>query len=301
MTPFKTRGALLFGTLLFLLAPPSFGRDFDGKRAYARLQEQCGLGTREPGSAGHAAMKRYLETFLKAQKGRLTRQDFTFTDKKRGKKLDLTNFILLFPGPGGKRILLCAHWDTRPWADRERDPRLRTMPVPGANDGASGTAVLMELCRLLSDKPPPVSVEIVFFDGEDYGQDRDEYWCQGSKHFAERARPADYAFAVLLDMVGDRDLTIKKEGNSLQRNPMLVDRLWRAASRLSLPAFLPEEGPFIYDDHIPLLEKGIPSVDLIDFDYPYWHTTADTPDKCSAASLSQTGRLLMDLIYGNGE
>ena len=291
------KGVIRKGPLLFLFLFPFSAFSFDGIRAFHYIEEQCALGTREPGSPGHAAMKNYLEQFLIKQKGHFSKKEFTFQDKKRNKSLALTNFHLFFPGQDKKKLLLCAHYDCRPWAE----PGRRNLPIPGANDGGSGVAVLMELCHSLSKKAPGRSVEIVFFDGEDYGFQGDDNWCLGSKHFAQQANPKDYAFAILLDMVGDKDLHFLREGNSLKQAPQIMERIWKSAEQLQLPAFSTENGPYIYDDHIPLQKIGIPAVDLIDFDYPYWHTLSDTPDKCSDKSLSQVGQLLIELIYGQGQ
>lgn len=291
------RGAIRIGSLLFLfLALPSPA--FDGERAFRFLQDQCALGTREPGSPGHTRAKTFFESFLKTQKGAYSRDDFTYRDSLRKIRLPLTNFSIRFKGASRERLLFCAHWDCRPWADRDKNPLFRAMPVPGANDGASGVAVLMELCMAFSEKPPVKSVEIVLFDGEDYGSPgREHQWCLGSKRFASRANPKDYLYAVLLDMVGDKNLLIPMEPLSMERAPAVVQKVFDTARLLNLSAFSPRPGPGVYDDHIPLLDRGIPAVDLIDFDYPAWHTTADTPDQCSPKSLESVGRLLIHLAY----
>jgi Zn-dependent M28 family amino/carboxypeptidase len=176
------------------------------------------------------------------------------------------------------------------------NPAFRNMPVPGANDGASGVAVLMEASRSLSTSPPPVTIEILLFDGEDYGM-KDDQWCLGSKRFANRIKSSDYNYAILLDMIGKKDLQVPMEINSLTRAPQLTVRIFSIAEELGLKAFVKKKGIAIYDDHIPLLDKGIPAVDLIDFDYEYWHTVEDTPDKCSAESLEQIGTLILHLMY----
>ena len=197
------KGAAFAGSLLFLFSALASAQSFDGERAYRYLVEQCNLGTREPNSSGHKKAKVYFEDFLKKQKGIYSRDDFTYQDKTGGKTLALTNFQMLFKGKGGKRRLFCAHWDSRPWADHDPDLSNRSRPILGANDGASGVAVLMELCTFFSKNPPASSAEIVLFDGEDIGRDRNNEWCRGSKHFASKADPKDYLYAVLLDMIGD--------------------------------------------------------------------------------------------------
>ncbi|MFH0920456.1 MAG: M28 family peptidase [Fibrobacterota bacterium] len=294
----SAKGAILTGTLLFLFPVAVLPQTFDAERAFGYLRQQCNLGTREPNSNGHKAAKDWLETSLHRIKGEYRRVNFTWNDTHRKKTLALTNFHVLFKGQSQKRILFCAHWDCRPWADRDPIASNRSLPVLGANDGASGTAVLLELCGLLSSRPPEKSVEIIFFDGEDYGTETNpEGWCLGSKHFAKSARPSDYTYAVLIDMIGDRDLSIRREQRSQANAPIVMDQIWSLAAAQGCSAFVDRTGYAIYDDHVPLIEKGIPAVDLIDLDYPYWHTISDTPDKCSAQSLGQVGNVLEALIY----
>lgn len=292
------KGAAFFWTFLFLFTVVCQAGSFNADRAFGYLTDQCNLGTREPNGPGHLKAKTYFEKFLKKQKGQYLRDDFTFQDTVRHKVLNLTNFHIVFRGVSAKRRLLCAHWDCRPWADRDPSPLSANRPVPGANDGASGVAVLLEICNLLSEKPAAEGVEIVLFDGEDYGTDRDDNWCQGSKHFANKADPRQYSYAILLDMIGDKNLAIRQESNSRRYSPWLVEKVWDAARACKARSFLVEQGVAIYDDHIPLIEKGIPAVDLIDFDYPAWHTLSDTPDQCSAKSLKEVGDVLVKLIYG---
>jgi len=184
--------------------------------------------------------------------------------------------------------LVCAHWDSRPTADRDPDPSKRSLPVPGANDGASGSAIVLELARALADNRPPRGVILVLFDGEDYGA-RVEDMLLGSRYFAQHYQGSAIEFGVLLDMVGDRSLRIPIEGYSQQRAPQVVTRIWNAATAVGSLAYVNERGPSVQDDHIPLLDAGIPCIDAIDMTYAYWHTTADTPDKCSAASLAAAG------------
>ena len=271
---------------------------FEGQKAYDQLKAQCDLGFRHPGSPGHEACLDYLVETLTPLADQVVKQPFRFTDPRTGRSHKLHNVIASF-GSQGQRVLLCAHWDTRPVADFDLDPANHKKPVMGANDGASGVAVLLELARLFKQNPPPVGVDIVLFDGEDSGmQGHNETWCAGSRYFAQH-RTAGYLprYAVLLDMVGDADLSLPIEMNSQRYAPDLVDRLWTLAERLGLPAFNRGMGPEMVDDHLELLKVGIPAIDIIDFDYPYWHTVEDTPDKCSAASLAQVGHLMATFIY----
>ena len=271
---------------------------FDAQRAFADLEKQCDFGPRHPGSPGHKACLDYLDAQLRPLADSVVRQSFGFTDPRTGKGHRLTNVVASF-GSQGERILLCAHWDTRPVADFDPKPANRKTPILGANDGASGVAILLEMARLFKDQPPPVGVDIVLFDGEDSGLEGvTDSWCQGARYFAQN-KSAGYLprWAVLVDMVGDKNLDLPIEANSQRYAPELVDRLWGLAESLGLPAFNRRQGQDIVDDHLELLKVGIPAVDIIDFDYPYWHTVDDTPDKCSAESLEQVGRLLASFIY----
>src|SRR3989339_711550 len=235
----SAKGAILAGSLLFLFPIFSFSETFDAERAYRYLLQQCNLGTREPNSSGHRAMKEYLERFLKEKKGAYRRVDFTYADTVRHKTLALTNFHISFKGKSKKTHLFCAHWDCRPWADRDPDFRNRSLPIPGANDGASGTAILMELCNLLSSTPADKSVELAFFDGEDYGSgNMPEAWCLGFKYFARNVLSETYAYAVLIDMVGDKNLAIKREPQSLACAPWLISKVWALAKEQGAAGFL---------------------------------------------------------------
>jgi Zn-dependent M28 family amino/carboxypeptidase len=222
----------------------------------------------------------------------------------RGEHLRLTNIIAVFNPSARRRVLLAAHWDSRPRAERDSDPERRSRPIPGANDGASGVAVLLELARLMKMQPPPVGVDIVLFDGEDYGEEGDaDRYLLGAREYARSlagTRLPD--FGILLDMVGDAQLEIRREENSVLHAPEVVDLLWATAARLGIPEFAEGPGPAVLDDHIPLINAGIPTANIIDFEYPdashrFWHTHADTPEQCSPASLEAVGCVLTHLVY----
>jgi hypothetical protein len=271
---------------------------FNPERAFEYLKKQCAFGPRNPGSDGHRRCLTFLVEELEKYADTVVRQPFMFTDYRTQKSHTLTNVIASF-GRQGERILLCAHWDTRPIADFDPDPKKRDMPIPGANDGASGVAILLEISRILKENPPVRGIDIILFDGEDSGQEgRSDTWCQGSRYFADNKglnyRPR---YGILIDMIGDRDLHIPVERYSQQYAPDLVDRVWTKAEDLGLYAFDRSLGPDVVDDHRELFRVGIPAIDLIDFDYPYWHTTQDTEDKCSAESLGMVGTLLLHLVY----
>src|SRR5690606_8300104 len=173
---------------------------------------------------------------------------------------------------------------------------MKSKPIIGANDGASGVAVIMELANALKNTPPAQTIYLVLFDGEDYGHEGNiEEYFLGARHFADNLPAKDIEYALLFDMVGVKNLSLPMEQNSLKQSPELVRKIWARAALLGLKAFEPRVGPNVLDDHIPLQAKGIPAVDIIDFAYPYWHTLADTPDKCSAHSLGVVGRLAESL------
>jgi hypothetical protein len=249
---------------------------------------------------GHLKCRDYLVEGFRKFTGTVRIQEFGAVVGEGSSPIPAFNIIARFRPEKTPRILICAHWDTRPWADQDPDPRNFSKPIPGANDGASGAAVLLEIARILSRNEPPVGVDLVLFDAEDLGDpETGEGWIQGSTFFVRTLPPSDYpSFGVLIDMIGDRDLQIHKEDYSREHAGDVVDRVWATAARLNLPGFKPSVKYPILDDHIPFLQAGIPCVDLIDFDYPFWHTLADTPDKCSPESLAQVGNLLVALIYG---
>jgi Zn-dependent M28 family amino/carboxypeptidase len=192
--------------------------------------------------------------------------------------------------------MLAAHWDTRPFADQDPDPARRGTPILGANDGASGVAILLEAARQLALDPVEFGVDIVFFDGEDYGAEGvlDDYLI-GSRHHARHLKTPP-RYGILLDLVGDAELRIPYEASSLNYAREVLLKIFDAAERVRATSFVREIGKPAYDDHIPFLEAGIPFVDLIDFDYKYWHTVEDVPANCSARSLGEVGRTVMEVL-----
>lgn len=272
--------------------------DFDADRSFSDLFRQTEFGPRIPGTKAHSECAAWIQDELRPHADSVWVQEFHGAVLGSRDTVPLTNIVARFGLGASKRILIGAHWDTRPHADRDPDSTLWRTPVPGANDGASGVAVLLELARLFDSIPPPIGVDLAFFDGEDGG----EYssfpgeWCQGSFYFAAHL-PNRYQWGAVIDMVGDKDLALPIEGNSFRLAPDLVGRIWAKARALNETAFQRIRGDDVNDDHMPLLMKGIPTVDIIDFDYPFWHTTADTPDKCSPASLGAVGRVLIAVIY----
>ena len=273
--------------------------DVDGARALARVAHQVEAGPRIPGTPGHVAVRDWIGSEVARLGGRVERQ--SFTDTTLGHPLALTNLIGHF-GPSGaeskRRIVLCAHYDTRPWCDEDPDPAYRAQPLPGANDGGSGVAVLLEVAELFSRRPPPVSVDLVFFDGEDQGRAaHPEEFSLGAKGFARRIGERRPAAAFLFDMVGDRDLSIHPELTSVAYASNLVDIVMAGARATGAHGFFAAPRHRLTDDHVPLIEAGVPAVDIIDFDYPAWHTHKDLPDQVSAASLAEVARVAGWLVY----
>ena len=276
--------------------------EFDQQAAYRYLTAQTDLGPRNPGSPGHQRCLDYLGGELRKYTDAVNLQSFT-VEGYDGVQLQLTNLIASFNPDSTTRVLLLAHWDTRPRADQDRDPRKRNQAILGANDGASGVAILLEIARQLKAHPPSIGVDILLDDGEDYGKEADtKYYFLGARHFAENL-PQGYrpAFGILLDMVGDKELEIDREENSVNAAPDIVNLVWNTAHDLGVTQFS-NLMQFAEDDHVPLNQAGIKTIDLIDFHYPdpsnrYWHTTEDTPDKCGAESLGAVGKVLLHVIY----
>ena len=277
---------------------------FDGNSAFNWLEQQCEFGPRNPGSVGYIDCKEFLINNLEDLSDSVFTQNFINTELRENKTYDLSNIIAEFKVNSEKHILLGAHWDTRPWADRDLDISNHSTPIIGANDGASGVAVLMELAKMFDNYPPTVNITLVLFDGEDMGVEGvNNSWAKGSQYFAKNLPIPKPDFGIIIDMIGDSNLEIPIERNSYRVAPNLVNELWDLADKLKLSAFQNKLGYDIYDDHIPLWEIAeIPAIDLIDFNYPnqwinYWHTLNDIPQNCSSNSLEQVGQLLSTYIY----
>lgn len=275
---------------------------FNGDRAYEFLKRQTAFGPRNPNSQGHRDCLAYLQATLRGLADDVRLEPFTHPGYD-GETLRLTNLIASFRPEAKFRILLCAHWDTRPRADQDPDRSKRELPILGANDGASGVAVLLEIATVLKAHGPAVGVDLVLFDGEDYGKEGDhQNYLIGSRYFASH-RPAEYLprFGILLDMVGDTYLEIPREGYSAKYAPDILDLVWKTARELGYGQFVDVQGEEVIDDHLPLNEVGIKTIDLIDFDYPdpsnrFWHTHQDTPEHCSPASLAAVGNVLTHIV-----
>lgn len=284
---------------------------FDAQNAYTMVERQVAIGTREPNSEGAAKAIAFYKEELSKYADDVKLQEFTEVGYN-GVELKLTNIIASFNPTATTRILLCAHWDSRPRADMDSDPTDRDKPILAANDGASGVGVLLEMARVMKANTPTIGVDIVLFDGEDYGDGKIDdiaRYFLGAKYFSKNL-PEGYrpAFGILLDMVGDKAAEFKKEELSRKHAPAVVDMIWRSADHLNLPSFKQVDGQTVRDDHIPLNEvANIPTVDIIDGDLvghvssdpnrKYWHTSDDTMKNISAETLGQVGRLLTYIIY----
>jgi len=293
--------------LLISIACSRQNTAFDGEKAYTYLHEQCDIGYRNPGSTGHQKALDYYRNFFIELADTFILQTFEQEIPDDSVSFTLTNVVAGF-NPGGENpLLIGAHWDTRPRADHDPDPKKRSLPILGANDGASGVAVLMHLGELLQKNQPKRSIYLVLFDGEDYGYSGSlEYYCMGSEYFAKNLPIPKPSEAIVIDMIGDKELNIPIERQSYSSHPELVKKLWSLAKIRDYSEFQHKFGNYIHDDHVMLIEHaGIPSVDLIDFEYPnryqnFWHTSMDTPDKCSPHSLEVVGQVLYDYIYSAG-
>jgi peptidase M28-like protein len=273
-------------------------REFDGTRAFGYLEQQMRFGPRIPGTPGHERAGDWILERLRATADTVVVQRITHATR-HGDTLHLRNFLARFRPAATDRVLFLAHWDTRPHADQSANLGQRRLPVPGANDGASGVAVLIGVADALKAKPPALGVDLLLVDGEDYGDFADSNDVLiGSRYFAAH-QPPGYPplFAVLFDMVADKDQQFYYEGNSSAFAPEVVDRVWHTAADLGYGRiFIPGVKHTLIDDHVALQKAGIHAIDVVDFDYPYWHTPDDTIDKVSAASLQVVGDVAVALV-----
>ncbi len=290
--------------LLLLLTLPAcrdrapHPREFDGAAAFGRIETQVGFGPRVPGTEAHRRAAAWLDSLLRQRADTLIVQSWTHVTAK-GDSLPLRNFIARFNPSADKRILLFAHWDSRPTADSPTSPD-STRPVPGANDGGSGVAVLLGVADVLHRAPPAVGVDLLFVDGEDYGDftATPKDVLIGSRYYAAHPAPGPQPlYAVLFDLVADKDLQIFQEGNSLVGAPEVVELVWDTAKELGYAGtFVATPKHTLIDDHLELQKVGIRAIDVVDFDYPSWHTVDDTIDKVSAASLQIVGDVAVALV-----
>ena len=278
--------------------PPATG--FDGSSAYSYAKTQFDFGPRVPGTP---AAKKAGDWIIQQMRGRADTvivQSFTHTTAD-GKKLPLRNILARFRPEVTDRVLYVTHWDSRPISESATDPAEQNRPVPGANDGASGVGMFIALADVLKRQKPVYGVDLLFTDGEDYGQfgPPEVDVLIGSKYFAAHPPSPNYRplFGILWDMIGDKDLRIPYEMNSFQQVPEVVSRVWQTAADMGYgDVFVQESGGLINDDHIPLLNVGMKVIDVIDLTYPAHHTPYDTMDKISARSLATVGDVATALV-----
>ena len=259
-------------------APPSF----DSSRAFTHLEKIVAIGPRPAGSPGADATRQYIKQQLAALG--LTATEQAFDARTPAGTIRMVNVSAMIPGSGSGRLIIAGHYDTKLFED---------VRFVGANDAGSSTAFLIELARVLKERRNPLTIELLFLDGEEAIGEWDTGNTWGSRHYVAEARKSgalsQIKALVLVDMIGDKDLAFKRESRS---TPWLVDAIWSAARQLNRREFLDEELA-VDDDHIPFLEAGVPAVDIIDLDYPHWHTAQDTLDKVSASSLQVVGDVLL--------
>ena len=277
---------------------------FSGVKAFQYLEKQCEFGPRNPGSTGHKEFANYLENFLKERFDNILIQEFEYIEPVTENLRKGKNFIVQFNQDAKYRLLIGAHWDTRAISDQDKNIEHKTLPVLGANDGGSGTAILMTLYDMFTADEPPIGIDLVFFDAEDVGRSFEgNTFAVGSEFFSKNLPIKKPDFAIIVDMVGDKQLNLPIERFSYNIAPKKVKEIWDMAEDLSLNAFEKRIVEEIYDDHVPLWENAqIPAIDIIDFKYPnlfynHWHTQQDIPENCSPKSLEQVGTLLLNYIY----
>jgi hypothetical protein len=278
----------------------------DGERAYTHLKEICAIGPRVSGTEGMRRQQEYLQSHFEKLGGKVTMQQFPARHPLTGDRVEMANMIVEWHPERTDRILLCAHYDTRPFPDQDPvDPRGLFV---GANDGASGAALFCELANYMPELKSKYGVDFVLFDGEElvYDGQRDPYFL-GSEHFAREylasPPPHKYRYGVLVDMIADANLQIYFEQNSMRtpQTRQLSNDIFSVARSLGVREFIAQKRHEVRDDHLALNQIAkIPTIDLIDFDYPttrgrsYWHTTQDTPENCSALSLAKVGWVLLE-------
>jgi len=290
----QVRNFTIVGSMVFVLfwIQPGFGNILDSKK-YSRiiwnyLETLCAFGPRNPGSEGYRETLDLIRKVGEKYADQVVEQPFLVRTPEGTQAM--TNLEFRFHGTqGGAPILIGAHFDTRPFADEDPDPANRSEPILGANDGGSGTAILLGLAQYLNQHPVTRPVHLVFFDGEDFGAKGSGLNLLGSTYYAQQLAKKERAkwpyWVLVIDMVGDKDLQIFKETHSLKGSSSFLDKIYAVARDQGVKSLKEETKHTIFDDHYPFHKMGIPSTVLIDFDYPHWHTLADTLDKCSIESM----------------
>lgn len=288
--------------------------DFNADSAYSYVDKQVAYGPRVPNTAEHVACGDYLVAELKRFGADVYEQKMELQTFDKV-KLNARNIIGSFDKQNSKRVLLFAHWDSRPFSDRDQNKDNYHKPLLGANDGASGVGVLLELARNIQAKSPNIGVDIIFFDAEDWGppafledEPEGDWWCLGSQYWSKNPHVADYKakYGILLDMVGAPDATFYKEYYSKENAGGVVEKVWSVARQLGFGSyFVSKDGGAIMDDHIPVIQnRKIPSIDIIHFSADtehnfgaYWHTQKDDMSSISKETLKAVGQTVMEVVY----
>lgn len=285
--------------------------DFNADSAYAFVQKQVDFGPRVPNTPQHVACGDYLVNELKRFGAEIIEQKVTLT-AYNGTKLNARNIIGSYATDKKDKILLFAHWDTRPYADHDLKKENYHTPILGANDGASGVGVLLEIARQLQKQKPEVGIDIIFFDAEDIGvpafsdQHDNNSWCLGSQYWSQNLHSAGYnaKYGILLDMVGATDATFYKEGFSVEYAANTIERIWSTARQLGYGDYFQNKNiGYITDDHVPVNQFAhIPSVDIIHLNknggfFPHWHTVNDNMNNISKETLKAVGQTVLEVIY----
>lgn len=321
MPSVKISAALLVATLVVLSCSPKKNDEsivvprFSADSAYNYIKAQVDFGPRVPGSMPHREAAAFLVSELRSRGAVVIVQAFKATTFD-GVDVELRNIIASFQPEKQKRVLLAAHWDTRPFADK--DKKKKDAPMDGANDGASGVGVLLEIARALQSKPTNVGIDIILFDGEDWGEKDgaarvappagvyQDWWCLGSQYWSRNKHKAGYRpyYGILLDMVGAKDGHFYREENSREYAPRIVEKVWSAAARTGYSSyFVAQDAPPITDDHLFVLLSGIEMIDVVHYDVQFGyfgehhHTTNDNMDIISKETLMAVGSTVMDVIY----
>ena len=285
--------------------------EFNADSAYRNVKAQVDCGPRVPGSEGHAKCEKYLVSELKRYGADSVIEQKTTVTAFNGDKLPINNIMGRFNTAAEHRVLLLAHWDTRPWADEDPDESRRKQPIPGANDGGSGVGVLLEVARCLHIEKPSIGVDILFVDAEDYGESNgqtENSWCLGTQHWAMNhpyisgKKPI---YGILLDIVGGMNARFHREITSSQLAPSIVNKVWSTAAASGYGnIFINNDGGAVMDDHIYVNQAGIPCIDIIENQNsqtgsfpPTWHTHADNMSNIDKKSLKAVGQTVLNVIY----
>ncbi len=278
---------------------------FDADSAYSYVAKQVSFGPRVPGSEAHANTAAWLESELRRHGAEVTLQKAKLKAFD-GTELPMTNIMGSYKPEKSDRLLLLAHYDTRPWADQDATAANRKKAIDGANDGASGVGVLLETARMLGERQPDKGIDILFVDCEDYGTEGDdESWALGARYFAEHPIKPGYrpARAILLDMVGGVGAEFPAEYMSRSSAPEIDDAIRAAAARAGHSSKFPRKiGGAITDDHVELIKAGIPAIDIIDYRggfCPTWHTMEDNMDNIDKETLKAVGETLFEYLKSN--